>query len=483
MLKRIFICLFMPGMVFCAISQAAAGGIDNRQNFSAAYIASPSRNAATDGADIVAYNPAGIMRMENGTYLELDVQAVYANYGHKFARMSYERTDRKLPFNEFTTVYDDTKVYSAETIGALPTFFGIYKKDKWSAFGSFTVNGGGGELEYDDGTIVTEKISRAASVGAFTSLGWYRVKDYFVPPAKHPDVPIKGSIDEGSIIFNGQSYYYTFTTGVAYEVNDIFSVAVGLRYVVAKKNIDVQGTYSSTNVNPALFRIVAKLEQEDDGFGFVIGANYRPDKNVNVAFRYESQVDLDWETALSPETKGTVAENILALQGMYDGKSYPRDLSAVLGLGVEWDLTPELKVTSSFTYYFENKADWGDQQNSVKGNNSYDLAFGASYKFTEDLSGKIGYMYTDTDMDPNDYGLIEMLSPPLDCHSFSVGASYRFNENISFSAGLMKALYDVSDTTRNEIVDTGFFGIHELTPTVEYSKEVYVFALSAQYKF
>ncbi len=65
---------------------ALAGGIDNRQNWSARYIATGSRNAATDGVDIAAYNPAGIMQQQEGIGLGLDVHYIFKNYEHKYTK-------------------------------------------------------------------------------------------------------------------------------------------------------------------------------------------------------------------------------------------------------------------------------------------------------------------------------------------------------------------------------------------------------------
>lgn len=43
--------------------------MDNLANMSAKWIRSNARNAATDGADIVNYNPAGLVKMNDGVHL------------------------------------------------------------------------------------------------------------------------------------------------------------------------------------------------------------------------------------------------------------------------------------------------------------------------------------------------------------------------------------------------------------------------------
>ena len=47
------------------VSTAYGGGIDNKTNWSAEYIRTLNRNAATDFADIAAYNPAGTVKLQD----------------------------------------------------------------------------------------------------------------------------------------------------------------------------------------------------------------------------------------------------------------------------------------------------------------------------------------------------------------------------------------------------------------------------------
>ncbi|MBW1744497.1 MAG: hypothetical protein JRJ47_13875, partial [Deltaproteobacteria bacterium] len=67
-MKRFLAFLCVSALVFCLTSPVMAGGIDNKHNFSAEYIRTLNRNAATDSADATVYNPAGVVRMEDGLY-------------------------------------------------------------------------------------------------------------------------------------------------------------------------------------------------------------------------------------------------------------------------------------------------------------------------------------------------------------------------------------------------------------------------------
>ena len=61
-MKRVL--TLFAGLLFAVsfVSSAVAGAIDNKTNWSAEYIRTLNRNAATDFADIAAYNPAGTVK-------------------------------------------------------------------------------------------------------------------------------------------------------------------------------------------------------------------------------------------------------------------------------------------------------------------------------------------------------------------------------------------------------------------------------------
>ncbi len=215
-----------------------AGGVDNKQNYSANYAGTVSRNAAVEGADIAAYNPAGIMELKNGMHLELDTQFLHLDYDHNIYGQNYEATSNPVA----------------------PALFSIYKQDKWAAYGSFTIVGGGGTVEYDEGNVVTKTIGNVSTAGAF-----------------YP-VLLPGGVlsDEFAGV---ESYDYGFTAGLSYKINDIFSVSGAARYVTTDKEVDIHGTYTQGGTDTY---ILGKYDQEADGLGGVFGLNIKPNDTVNI---------------------------------------------------------------------------------------------------------------------------------------------------------------------------------------------------------
>ncbi|NDY71191.1 long-chain fatty acid transport protein [Desulfobacter hydrogenophilus] len=419
MMGRYFLIVFILGMAVPAFG----GGIDNKQNFSSAYAGSLSRNAATDGADAAAYNPAGLILLKNGTYLELDLLPFTFDYDHEFN--------------------GETQTSSPNLIA--PMAFGVHKQDKWAVWGSFTINGGGGETEYENGNIITQTVENQLAGGAFS-----------------PVLPAGRTLSQTYAC--AESYDYTFTAGVSYDLHPMVSVAAGLRYVITDKEVDLHGTYSGAD-------IMAKYDQEADGYGGVIGIDIHPSDALNIGIRYESKVKLDWDT----ETSGSNALGIALLEryGRVDGQSYARDLPALLALGVEWKILPKLTLKPSFSYYFEEDADWDTQNYAVDGN-SYELALAIQYDVNDDWSLTAGYLYINVDMKPENFGIIEQMNPPLDCHAFAVGAKYRVTEKVTLILGFSGYFYE--DATASADPVTG-------RPEVTYDKALYQGGFGIQYRF
>lgn len=444
-MKKVWMVVSLLGWLFCCGSLAVAGGVDNKQNFSAAYVGSASRNAATDGADTAAYNPAGIMQMANGAYVELDAQYLNYDYDHTL----------------------DGSTLDASNQVVVPTAFGIYKKNKWAAFGSFTINGGGGEVEYENGNAITTGIGNAAALGAFTPTGYAAYEAATGTTRRNNEFLFPGGVLSNEYAYV-ESYDYTFTAGLAYAFSPVLSVAAAARYVVTDKEVDIRGTYTYSGSDT---QVRGKYDQEADGFGGVFSINIRPTPSVNLAIRYETKVKLDWENSVDAVSIGTVGENILWMNDRVDGAEYARDLPAVLGAGIEWYITPALAICPSYTLYFEKDADWGEDMNNEVDENSWDLALALRYDFNPQWTGTIGYMYTSIGLEPQDYSIIENMSPALDCHTLALGSRYKINDKFTLTMGAMGNFYE-ADTA--EASGT--------TPQTEYDKQVYVVSLGLQYK-
>lgn len=106
--------------------------------------------------------------------------------------------------------------------------------------------------------------------------------------------------------------------------------------------------------------------------------------------------------------------------------------------------------------------------------NSFDLALALQYDVNADWSLTAGYLYIDVDMKPENFGIIEQMSPPLDCHAFAVGARYRMTEKITLTLGASGYFY--KDATAAADLSKG-------RPEVTYDKTLYQVGIGIQYRF
>jgi long-chain fatty acid transport protein len=415
-MKKVLTCV---GGIALSCSFAAtvfAGAIDNKTNWSAEYIRTFNRNAATDYADIAAYNPAGTVKLQDGFIINGSVQYLNTDIKNILGGTSYENDEPPI----------------------VPGLFGVYNRDKWSLYGALTVVGGGGKVEYSQGNLTT--------VGA----GWTLIgADIgFLPPP-------------GPSQLTAKSYYLGYTLGGAYEINDIFSISVGLRYVDAQR--EGEGSGVLTHSTYGLVPVAMKFEENGKGWGGIFGVNIAPNDKLNIGMRYEMRTNLD--------LKGRVYENdfnlVGEILGIVDGKERPRDLPATFGLGFSYWLSPKLRTEANFTYYFNTAADWGGDENNV--DNGYDLGIALEYHFNDSFLGSIGYMRTETGISPS---YMSRENPELDANTICGGIAYAFNENFHTNLGLSYISYEDDS-----------FSTSLPFKTVKYEKTVIDLALGLEYRF
>ena len=132
-MRKRFVFLCIVFLITASASPLFAGGIDNKTNWSAEWVRMLNRNAATDSADAVSYNPAGVMKMDNGLYLNATGQYAMKDYSNTFNGTKYETDEPDF----------------------VPSLFALYKQDRWAAFGAVTIVVAGGKIDYENGDVTT----------------------------------------------------------------------------------------------------------------------------------------------------------------------------------------------------------------------------------------------------------------------------------------------------------------------------------------
>jgi long-chain fatty acid transport protein len=431
------------GILALAASSLYAGGIINKQNQSADYIRTLNRHAATDYADIAVYNPAGIMKMDDGAKVKLDAMYFAKDYSNTVPDGFGNFTDQS--FGEL----DSTKP------SIVPGFFSLYKKNKWAGFFAFTIPAGGGKLDYKDGNARTVRLADGlatqfngilAAGGAPTALFYNRI-DSMVLEVK-------------------QSSVLAFTFGGSYKINKIISVAGGVRYSDGTREFDGNATFSSTTTVPGInnpFTADLNIEQKADGWAGILGVNLAPVDKLNIGVTYISKTKLDYKNDVKRDTILPTGVSLASAIGFGDGTKTRIDIPALLGLGASYRILPQLKVDFNYVYYFEKDARIDTFEDE---GNSWDAGMVAEYRFSPKWLISLGYQHTNIELD-NDQQRMEPEEPKLDANIIGTGFVWNPIEKLAVTVSGLKVWYDGVSDSRN----------------IKYEKDVWSLAAGVQFSF
>lgn len=373
-------------ILFMFAVPAVFGTIITNTNQSVMYIRLPARNASML-LDAVYYNPAGVVHLENGFHLAMHNQSIWQD---------------KTVINSFLLLNNDTYVGEVR-VPIFPTFFAVYKKDKLAVSFGFGPNAGGGTADFTTG-LPTFEIPVSSIPRVITQMG--------IPTSSY-------SVE---MAFKGKSVYYGFQGNISYAIDDVFSVAAGVRYIHAVTEYD--GELKNIRVNPnfpllgftgemipagAFFAavgqpglaaqvadIAADVKQTGSAITPLLGLNIRPNESLNIGIRYELKTKLEMTNDTTVDGTGLFP----------DGVVLRNDIPAILSLGIEYAAASNLRFMVSFNMFFDKSALW-EQLDSTTGkvdttikqddlidSNSYDIGVGFEYDITDSILISAGYLRT-----------------------------------------------------------------------------------------
>jgi long-chain fatty acid transport protein len=417
---------FMVLVVLVGVSSSVyAGGIINKQNLSADYIRTLNRNAATDMADAVAFNPAGTAMMQDGLTVKADAIYLWKDYTNQMP-------STPAIFNLGTLESGEPSI--------IPGLFAVYKQGRWSGFFGVTVPGGGGEVRYQDGNARTVMLS--AGLGAY--LGG--------PPS---------SINQ---YIEASSEYIGYSLGAAYKVFDSLSLSGGVRYVDANQKFKGRAVGPANTVN-------IKIERTDEAYNYFLGMDYAPTKDLNFALTYMSNTALNFKA----DTKdNSPTQAVSRSVGWTDGTHEREDLPGYLALGVSYFIIPgTLRVEPNFTYYLEKQATFqGARFQESNPGNSYDVGVALEYILNPQWRFSVGYLHTEI-QGMKSYDLLPE-APELDANSLACGLVWSPIERLDLTIGLERSWYESVKTDRQST---------RAPAGTQYDKDVYGAAFGIQYRF
>ena len=412
----------------CVVEAVMAGGIINKNNQSADYMRTLNRAAATDYADIAVYNPAGTMQMEDGFYGKVDVMYYGKDYSNTVP--GYGELSQDEP-------------------SITPGVFSVYKRNKLSGFFAFTIPAGGGKLDYQDGNART--VALASGVAQMANARF---------PTGTPPSFMYSQIDAGKLEVK-QSTVYGFTLGGSFAINNAWSIAGGARYSTGTREFEGEATISAETTVPGTndpLNPQIHLEEDADGWAYLLGVNFAPNDKLNAAMTYISNTKMEYDMEVKKDTLG-----ITPALGFADGSTRRIDLPAQLGTGVSYRFLPPLKVDLTYTYYFEKDANIDTYDDE---GNSWDLGIAGEYTFNPRWKASLGYMLTRVDLD-DDEQISEPEEPKLGAHAVAAGAVWSPTQSWAISLGGAYIMYDGVEDSQG----------------IEYDKTVWNLSLGLQYKF
>lgn len=377
---------------FCFSRTVWASGFVNKSNFSAEYVRSLSRNAATDSVDAVIYNPAGLTKLEDGLQIGIANQFVFKDYSHTVGTTEYGADNPTL---------------------FLPSFMLSMKKGDWTIFSSFFVPAGGGTLNYEDGNIIGLALAAALS-------------DHALAGTK----------------LDFTSKYYAFTFGFSHKINEKVSLSAGLKVVKGTSN------YIAT-LNDAE---VLNYEASAGSAAPFFNVDFYPNQDWTIALKYDSGVTLRWNVDNNTQDMGAIPVPLITDSkgtAMATGDRYYKDLPGSLSFGVAYAGIKDWNFSTSINVYLNSLSDFDgitEFQDSI--GDSTEMSVAAEYQVIEPLKVSLGVLYSYTaiaDAFYNKPPIDAIFNPYLNHWLLGTGAEYKICKNTKVNLGVMTAIYEKED--------------------------------------
>ena len=234
-----------------------------------------------------------------------------------------------------------------------------------------------------------------------------------------------------------------------------------LRMGVPQSQIDVmpvtavQGTYNAagnqltatagslTATSTQLADKEVDTEQTGAGFTPIIGINFSPNEDWNVAVKYEHK------TKLTLKNK-TIVDDL----GLFpDGAESSSDVPAILGIGVGYKGLDRLQVQVSYTYYFNKNVNWGSNVRDLSSwesvdptkirtreieNNGYEIGLGLQFNLTDNFAISAGGLMGDMGVAPSYQSDFSYSNPST---TVGGGIMWKITDKMTLDAGVSNTFY------------------------------------------
>ena len=499
-MKKIFaISLF--SLAFTAWQPAQAGGILTNTNQNLAFNRMMARDGAI-GIDGVYSNPAGVAFLTDGWHLSLNWQ-----YAHQTRTIWTTNPDFIFGMNNNS---QEVKKYKGTADAPIiPSVQAAYNKGKWSLQGAIAVTGGGGKCTFEDGIGSFE-----SAVGAIADMlkplgatgygldGFMRGKQYYFGftlgaaykltdnlsvyggarllygtasyKARLNDIMVNtanGAVPFGSFLDAANN---TIAGGIAQYADGIAQLEAGIAQYAAAgvpapeeltaqlaaaqaAKAQLEGTQGKL-ASLETYREGVNLMSDQSGIGIapVIGIDYKLG-DFNFAAKYE------FKTRMRMKNSSTVKEAhaIAAVNKFRDGSSVPEDQPALLTVGAQWSVLPNVRVGAGYHLFFDKSAHWYNHEEKKLDGNTWEYNAGVEWDATKKLQVSGGFKKTNyalSDEYMNDMSFV------VSSYTYGFGIGYKITDKVKVNVAYFQTNYDtyhqevtptmMNHTTHNEYTRT-----------------------------
>ena len=470
-----------------------AGGILTNTNQSVLFLKNPARDGAI-GLDGVYSNPAGVAFMPEGFHFAFNWQ-----YAHQTRTITSTN-----PLFALGKKNDGNPTKTFEGIADapfIPSVQAAYNKGDWSFQFNFSLPGGGGVCEFENGLGSFEN-----AVGSIAYLLQQR------------GLGVEGYDVDGYM--RGRQYFFGFQLGAAYKINDNWSVYGGLRalygnasYRARLSNIQVkmrneQGEAYFVNFDQFINNNIAYINKQlgqaelatqmgamtpeqlaavqeqanaalvplemlqkygqgvnlmsnQEGFGIapIIGVDFKVG-NFNFAAKYEFNTEMKMKNHSTLEKALKIEGDYANFPGIENINKYENDTDvdedapALLAVGAQWDIIPQVHLNLGYHHYYDKNAHWYNNAQDKLDHGTNEFLAGVEWDVSPRVNISCGGQLTR-------YGLTDAymndLSFVVNSYSAGFGVSYKATDKVTLTAAYFQTNYDNYDkvtSTEPRISDT-----------------------------
>lgn len=241
-------------------------------------------------------------------------------------------------------------------------------------------------------------------------------------------------------------------------LNENWSLAAGPRiqyFDVSNENaIDAAGIAAALELGdftPGTDDAFAKLEDEDFGFGYVVGLQGALAENIRVGASFTSKIEHDFSGEATFDIAGSMAAQALNAIGLFQDTGFTAEVTAPASMqaGAAIDISPSVTLLASTTLtrwskFEEIRADFdnpGQPPEIVTQDwrDAWSWAAGAEFKLSSANTARLGVMYEESPVNPE---FATSRIPDGDRVWLAAGFSREFSERATLHLGGAYILFD-----------------------------------------